>query len=97
MARKWTDDQKAIQAEKIKAWKPWKRSTGPRTHAGKQRAAKNREMSLEAARKRVNDLIRDHGKALAELERLTGKRTLSEISCLLPDQLQHRWQTVPGI
>lgn len=79
MARKWTDEQKAKQAEKIKAWKPWRRSTGPRTDAGKQKAAKNRELSLEGARKRVNDLKRDHAKALAELERLTGRRTLLEM------------------
>lgn len=37
----WTPERKARQAELIRIWKPWLRSTGPRTDEGKARAARN--------------------------------------------------------
>lgn len=36
-----TDAQRAAQAEAIQRWRPWEKSTGPRTDAGKQRVARN--------------------------------------------------------
>lgn len=39
--RKWTPEQKAAQAVKIKEWAPWKSSTGPKSKAGKACAARN--------------------------------------------------------
>ncbi|MBI3441835.1 MAG: hypothetical protein HY052_08575 [Proteobacteria bacterium] len=39
--RHWTPEERQQQAELIHGWKPWKRSTGPKTEAGKSRAAKN--------------------------------------------------------
>lgn len=41
MERKWTDEQKAKQAELIRQWQPWKSSTGPKTIEGKTVASKN--------------------------------------------------------
>ena len=41
MPRKWTPEQKARQAEAIRRWKPWERSTGPKTAAGKARCKIN--------------------------------------------------------
>ena len=41
MPRTWTPEQKAAQAEKIRKWKPWENSTGPKTEAGKARAKMN--------------------------------------------------------
>ncbi|WP_079668503.1 hypothetical protein [Thiomonas arsenitoxydans] len=38
---RWTDEARAKQAEAIRRWKPWERSTGPRTAAGKARASAN--------------------------------------------------------
>ena len=35
MATGWTTERKARQAELIRIWRPWDRSTGPRTHEGK--------------------------------------------------------------
>lgn len=32
---RWTDEARAKQAERIKEWKPWLKSTGPRTEEGK--------------------------------------------------------------
>jgi thioredoxin-like negative regulator of GroEL len=37
----WTDERRAKHAAAIKRWKPWEKSTGPRTAAGKARAAQN--------------------------------------------------------
>lgn len=74
MPRSWTDEQKKEQARKISAWKPWSRSTGPRSDSGKARSAKNRALSLEAARAKVEALRREQAIAVSELERLTGKR-----------------------
>lgn len=36
-----TPKHRRLQAERIRAWKPWERSTGPRTAEGKARAARN--------------------------------------------------------
>jgi hypothetical protein len=41
MAHGWTEERRARQAELIRTWKPWEKSTGPRTSAGKRKAAKN--------------------------------------------------------
>lgn len=32
----WTPERKARQAELMRHWKPWERSTGPKTEAGKE-------------------------------------------------------------
>ncbi len=41
MARRWTSEQRAAQAEAIKRWKPWEKSTGPATETGKATASQN--------------------------------------------------------
>lgn len=37
----WTPERRKKQSEKIKNWKPWEHSTGPRTEAGKQKTSQN--------------------------------------------------------
>lgn len=37
----WSPARRAAQAEAIRRWKPWANSTGPKTAAGKARAAQN--------------------------------------------------------
>ncbi len=39
--RTWTEAAKAAQRIAIRKWKPWRKSTGPRTAAGKLRSARN--------------------------------------------------------
>jgi hypothetical protein len=39
--RTWTEAAKTAQREAIKRWKPWAKSTGPRTPEGKRRVALN--------------------------------------------------------
>ena len=41
MANGWTSKRRARQAELIRHWRPWERSTGPRTGAGKAIVARN--------------------------------------------------------
>lgn len=37
----WTAERRQKHAEAIRRWKPWAKSTGPRTASGKARAAQN--------------------------------------------------------
>ena len=37
----WTAERRAAQAARMRARKPWERSTGPRTEAGKARSSRN--------------------------------------------------------
>lgn len=41
MANGWTPERRARQAELIRRWRPWEKSTGPRTTKGKQAIARN--------------------------------------------------------
>ena len=41
MANGWTPERRARQAELIRSWKPWEKSTGPKTPDGKAKAARN--------------------------------------------------------
>jgi hypothetical protein len=41
MANGWTPERRARQAQLIQRWKPWERSTGPRTPEGKARVSRN--------------------------------------------------------
>ena len=41
MANGWTQERRARQAALIRTWKPWERSTGARTAAGKARSIRN--------------------------------------------------------
>ena len=58
MANGWTPERKARQAELIRQWRPWEKSTGPRTSAGKQVSSRNRE------RGGLRELLRSIGRAL---------------------------------
>jgi len=41
MANGWTPERRACQAELIRQWKPWEKSTGPKTQAGKDVVSRN--------------------------------------------------------
>lgn len=37
----WTSERRARQSKNIQRWKPWQKSTGPRTQEGKAVASRN--------------------------------------------------------
>ena len=41
MSRGWTEERKQRQRERVLAWRPWEKSTGPRTVDGKAKVARN--------------------------------------------------------
>jgi len=74
MRSRWTQARKARQASLIQRWKPWERSTGPKTAEGKARVSRNaykgatRQMlralsrllkDQDKRRKNFPDLLRD--------------------------------------
>lgn len=50
----WTPERQAKQAEAIQRWKPWEKSTGPRTAEGKARSSKNGFLSVGLHESRAN-------------------------------------------
>lgn len=68
----WTPERRAKQAEQIRTWQPWAKSTGPKTAEGKARVARNgwrgghREKLRELARQ-VNAEIRQARRLVAML------------------------------
>ncbi|WLT31123.1 hypothetical protein [Geothrix sp. PMB-07] len=58
----WTEERKAKQAEAIRRWKPWERSTGPKTEAGKAASSRNAFKGRSNAR----ELLRELGRLLRE-------------------------------
>lgn len=41
MANGWTPERRIRQAELIRKWRPWEKSTGPRTKVGKAAVSQN--------------------------------------------------------
>ena len=41
MATTWTPERTARQAELIRTWQPWAKSTGPKSPEGRQRVSRN--------------------------------------------------------
>ncbi len=65
MANGWTPERRARAAELIRAWRPWEKSTGPRTDAGKAASSTNalkhgaRSAEAIAAERRINGWFRE--------------------------------------
>lgn len=41
MTTGWTAERRERQAQLIRTWRPWEKSTGPRTHQGKATSSRN--------------------------------------------------------
>lgn len=65
MATGWTPERRARQAELIRQWQPWSRSTGPRSAEGKQASSRNamrhgmRSAEWDAERRALNEALSD--------------------------------------
>lgn len=60
MANGWTLERRARQAERIRAWRPWEQSSGPKTDAGKAVVAHN------AWKGGTRQVLRELARALGE-------------------------------
>ena len=58
MANGWTPERRARQAELIRNWKAWERSTGPKTPQGKAK------VSRDAYKEGTRELLRELGRIL---------------------------------
>lgn len=85
-ARKWTDEQRARQAEAIHRWKPWATSTGPTTSAGKQASSRNAvNYSLRAVMREVAQQNRELLAYLRDVTTTAPTFDRTEIDKLLDD------------
>lgn len=70
MPNGWTPERRAQQSEAIKRWKPWKRSTGPRTAKGKAAARNNGwKGGHRPALRALSKALREQGQWLDEIDR----------------------------
>jgi hypothetical protein len=76
MANGWTPERRAKQAALIRTWRPWDRSTGPRTAQGKAAAAKNADKGgrwaaereeLRALKRHLSELLKEQRELLTRL------------------------------
>jgi hypothetical protein len=69
VATGWTQDRKAKQRAAIYRWRPWEKSTGPKTPAGKAAVSKNATKHGQ----RAASAIAERRSIRAFLSSLTGK------------------------
>ena len=68
MANGWTPERRARQAALIKTWRPWEKSTGPRTQGGKAVVAGNAYKGGHRQKLRTFQKVMNHElKAMREL------------------------------
>jgi hypothetical protein len=63
MANGWTPERMRQQSQAIQRWKPWEKSTGPKTPEGKSRAARR---GCKGAQRKE---LREYARLLRELDR----------------------------
>lgn len=65
----WTPERRAKQAQAIRRWQPWSKSTGPRTKEGKARSSRNADKGVAEFEARILDMrfrVRMCHEAIAE-------------------------------
>lgn len=73
MANGWTPERRSKQAALIRTWKPWSKSSGPQTIAGKRKSAQNaykhggRSYENLILFKRIKSLLKEEQNALNQL------------------------------
>lgn len=91
---RWTPEARAKQAQKIRQWQPWQKSTGPTTEEGKAIAARNRcpsdyfcfhgieiRQDTRAGKKLVGELVK--ALALQRMNLISGEECCQRIEALL--------------
>jgi hypothetical protein len=68
MSHGWTPERRRRAAQLIHKWRPWEKSTGPRTEAGKARVARNGFTGgMRPALRALARLLREHQRQLTDL------------------------------
>ncbi len=68
MAKGWTEERRAKQAAAIQRWRPWEKSTGPRSVDGKTRSSRNAWKG--GKRPELRAIQRGIAEIFAELDRM---------------------------
>jgi len=67
MTNGWTPERRARQAELIRTWRPWEKSTGPKTEAGQAEVSQNAyKGSTWRPLRELSRALREHKKVLLE-------------------------------
>ena len=74
MANGWTQERRTRQAVLIRTWRPWERSTGAKTAAGKARSSRNAD-TPESFNRRLQSIQREVAALLLQAKEI---RTLLE-------------------
>ena len=68
--RGWTPERRLKQSLKIRQWRPWDNSTGPRTSEGKAASSGNAYRGgVRSMLNSMSELLREQGGALDQLRR----------------------------
>lgn len=88
----WSPERRASHAAAIRRWKPWEKSTGPRTAAGKARAAQNAaKPHLKTDPDRLLDqAVRAQRRYLTEMQRLLALKKITVKNGLLKRHIRNR-------
>lgn len=61
MAKSWTPEQREAQRHAIQRWRPWEKTTGPKTEDGKRRSAMRAYKGGQHAKARaIARILREH-------------------------------------
>jgi len=75
MANGWTSERRSWQAQLIHKWRPWERSTGPRTPEGKARVSRNADKGgLRATLIKLRCTLREQEKVRCRLVKYRHRR-----------------------
>jgi hypothetical protein len=68
MANGWTSERRARQAALIHTWRPWEKTTGPKTPQGKAKASRNAyKGGTRAILRELARLLQEQGEALKRI------------------------------
>ena len=70
MANGWTPERRARQATLIRTWRPWERSTGPKTGAGIARSSRNADRPESFAR-RLREIRQEVGLLVSQAKEVS--------------------------
>ena len=71
---RWTEQAKLRQAELIRGWKPWTRSTGAKTPEGKAISSQNARRGAERRQRELVQAEIELAAAIAKVARLTSRK-----------------------